>query len=282
MKFYKSKFFITCVAIALALVIIPSSLSLLGYTDILRSAVKTVSIPFEWCGSFFGDALSGFVSTFTGYDELKAENEELRSQLEEAKKLEAQNALIQSENQWLRGYLNMKQDFPALTLCDASIISREAGNYSTVLTLNRGSMHGIMANMPVITELGVFGYVSEVSLNWCRVVSIVETASSLGAYTDRTHVPGVVVGDSLLREDGLCKMIYIDATSDIKVGDKVYTSGSTKYIADLLIGEVYEIVADENTRTLVAYIKPAVDFASVMQTSRVVIITGYDTGGQTE
>jgi rod shape-determining protein MreC len=262
------------------LVIVPSSLSLLGYTDILRSTVKTLSIPFEWCGNLFGNALSGFVSTFTGYDELVAENEALRAQLEAASKAEYQNALIQSENDWLKKYLDVKQDFPSLLLCDATIISREAGNYSTVLTLNRGSIHGIKKNMPVITELGVLGYVSETGPSWCRVVSIVETASSVGAYTDRNHTLGVVVGDTLLREDAFCKMTYIDATADIKVGDKVYTSGGSIYPSDLLIGEVSAIVADEYTRTLVAHVKPAVNFETIMRTTRLMIITGYDMGGE--
>lgn len=280
MNFYKSKFFIACVCIVLVLVIVPSSLSLLGYTDILRSTVKTLSIPFEWCGNLFGNALSGFVSTFTGYDELVAENEALRAQLEAASKAEYQNALIQSENDWLKKYLDVKQDFPNLLLCDATIISREAGNYSTVLTLNRGSIHGIKKNMPVITELGVLGYVSETGPSWCRVVSIVETASSVGAYTDRNHTLGVVVGDTLLREDAFCKMTYIDATADIKVGDKVYTSGGSIYPSDLLIGEVSAIVADEYTRTLVAHVKPAVNFETIMRTTRLMIITGYDMGGE--
>ena len=51
MRFYRSKFFIICISVAIMLVLIPSALSVFGYTDVLRSAVKTVAHPFEWCGA---------------------------------------------------------------------------------------------------------------------------------------------------------------------------------------------------------------------------------------
>ncbi|MBQ8141507.1 MAG: rod shape-determining protein MreC [Clostridia bacterium] len=280
MKFYKSKFFVICLAVAVLLVLIPSALSIFGYTDIVRSALKTAAKPFEWCASKAADAVSGFVGVFTEYDDLKAENEELRAALEAAENDEYEKEVLREENDWLKSYLKMKTDHPSLLLTDAAIVAREAGNYSTVLTLNRGSVHGIKKNMPVITADGVFGYVSEAGLDWCKVVSIVETASSVSAYTDRGGAVGVVEGDSLLRGDGQCRMIHIDAESDIKIGDKVYTGGTGNIYPDgLLIGTVVSIEANESDRTLVAVVEPAVDFSDINATSRVMIITGYDAGG---
>lgn len=276
MKFYRSKFFIICVCIAVALVLVPSALSVFGYTDVLRSAVKTVAHPFEWCGAKVANAVSGFVEVFTEYDELRAENEELRAELEELKNNEHDKSVIEAENAWLKDYLDVKTRHPSMVLSDAMIISRESGNYATVLTLNRGTAHGIKRNMPIITEDGVFGYVSEVGLDWCKAVSLVETASSLGAYTDRGGAVGVVEGDATLRESGICKMTYIDAAADIKVGDLVYTGGGGKiYPEGLLIGKVTSVEADEYTRTLVAYIEPAVDFSDINETSKVMIMTRY-------
>ena len=276
MKFYRSKFFIICVCVAVLLVLIPSALSVFGYTDVLRSALKTVAHPFEWCGAKVASAVSGFVDVFTEYDALKAENEELRAELEELKNSEHDKSVVEAENAWLKDYLDVKTKHPSMVLSDAMIISRESGNYATVLTLNRGSAHGIRRNMPIITEDGVFGYVSEVGLDWCKAVSLVETASSLGAYTDRGGAVGVVEGDATLRESGICRMTYIDAAADIKVGDLVYTGGGGKiYPEGLLIGKVTSIEADEYTRTLVAYIEPAVDFSDINDTSKVMIMTGY-------
>jgi rod shape-determining protein MreC len=281
MKFYKSKFFIISVIIAAVLVLVPALLSAFGYTGIVTSVFKTLAKPFEAIGSSASSAVSGFVSVFTEYDKLKEENAALKEELQSVEELLHENDVLTAENEWLKDYLKMKNDFPELIMTDASIISRESGNYATVLTLDKGQLHGIKKNMPVITADGVFGHVSEIGLDWCKVVSIVETASSVSAITDRTKVQGVVEGDMLLRADGLCKMTYIDAASDIKVGDKVKTGGNGSiYPSGLTIGTVVSIEADQYTRTLIAYIEPAVDFEDLSTVSRVMIIAGYDDGGE--
>lgn len=278
MKFLKSKFFIICLCVAIILVMIPSAMSILGYTEVVRSIFKTIATPFEWCGSKAADAVNGFTSVFSEYDRLKAENEELRATIESMENEKYDAEVIKEQNEWLKEYLNLSTENPDFVLTDASIISRESGNYATVLTLNKGSVNGIKKNMPVITSGGVFGYVKEVGINWCKVVSIVETASSVGAYVGRSGVLGVVEGDQLLRNDGVCKMTYIEADSDIKVGDRIYTSGTGKiYPGGLLIGTVASIEADEYSRTLVATISPAVNFSDISSINNVMIIKGYDT-----
>ena len=278
MKFYKSKFFIICVVAALVLVLVPSLLSAFGRTDILRSSLKTVARPFEWCGTKVADAVSGFVSVFTEYDELEKENERLKERIEELENEKYDASVAKEENDWLKTYLKMKQKHPNITMTDAMIVARESGNYATVLTLNRGTAHGVKTNMPVITADGLFGRVSEVGYDWCRVVSLVETDSAVGAYTDRGGALGVVEGDTLLRADGLCRMIHIPANADIKPGDKVYTAAEGKIYPDgLLIGTVTSVEADEFSKEFLATIEPAVNFSDINSVSKVMILTGYVT-----
>ncbi len=282
MKFFRSKFFILCVAIALVLVLVPSVLAAIGRTDLLRSGLVTVSKPFSVVATKVADAVNGFTDIFTDYDRLKEENAALRAELEELRNREHNAEVIQNENKWLKGYLQFHNDHPDYILTDARIIAREAGNYATVLTLDRGTVHGVKTKMPVIFEGGLFGYVSEAGLDWCRVVTVVETASSVGVYTDRTGVSGVAEGDPALRDGGNCRMTYIDADADIRVGDLVYTNGTgSMYPSGLLLGKIVAIEADEATRSLVAEIEPAVDFSAIDRIDRLVIICGYQnaTGG---
>lgn len=275
MKFLKSKFFIVCVIIAAVLVLVPAVLTALGQVDIVRSGLKTVAKPFEWCGSKIADAIDGFVSVFTEYDDLKKENQELRDALDSMENAAADNEVLKQENAWLKEYLDLHTKNPEFSLTDADIISHEAGNYSTVLTLNKGTVHGIKRNMPVITAAGVLGYVSEVGLDWCKVVSIIETSSKVGVYTDRTGVIGTVEGSLELRAEGKCLMSY-EADADIKVGDRVYTSGTGSiYPGGLLIGKIVSIEADEATRRLMAIVEPSVDFSSLPTLGSVMVIRGY-------
>ncbi len=277
MKFFKSRFFIVCVIVALLLVVIPSALSIFGYTGVVRGALKTIATPFEWCGSKIANGVSGFVAVFRDYDDLRAENEELRATIESMQDKEYENSVLRDQNKWLKEYLDFKNDNPALMLSEATVIARESGSYSTVLTLNKGTMHGIKKNMPVITEDGVFGYVSECGPSWSKVVSIIETASSVGVYSERAGVTGVVEGSASLRQEGICLMTYINASADIKVGDRIFTGGNgTIYPSGLLVGEIVEISADEATRTLTAKIKPAVDLTNIDDINKLMIIVGSD------
>ena len=278
MRFFKSKFFIVCTTVALIIAIVTSMLSMFGYSGIIRSGLKTIATPFEWCGTKLANAVNGFVEVFAEYDDLKEENKELREEIERLENEKYENSVLRDQNDWLKSYLDLKTYIPDLSMTDVTVIAREAGNYSTILTINKGYIHGIRRNMPVVTDKGTFGYVSECGLDWAKVVSIIETSSSVSVYSERTGTTGVVEGDTALRSEGYCLMTYIAPNADIKVGDRIFTSGNGSiYPAGLLLGEVIEISADEVTRTLSATIKPSVDFSDVNSINNLMVITGYAT-----
>ena len=275
MKFVRSKFFIICAIVAAVLVLVPAILTAFGQVDIVRSGLKTIAKPFEWCGSKLAGAVDGFVSVFSDYDELEKENQELREAVESLENEIADNEVLRKENSWLREFLDLRNKNPEFVLTDADIISHEAGNYATVLTVNKGTVHGVKKNMPVITSDGVLGYVSEAGLDWAKVTSIIESASKVGVYTDRTGVIGTVEGSPELRAEGKCLMSY-DPDADIKVGDRVYTSGTgSTYPGGLLIGKIISVEADETTRRLMAVVEPSVDFSSLEKLTGVMVICGY-------
>lgn len=277
MSFFKSRFFIFCLIAAILLTLVPTLIAAFGGTDLLRAALGTVAKPFTMCASGIANAFNGFTEVFTEYDKLKAENESLKAQLEEYESKQYNEELLKEQNSWLKDYLNLRDQNPDFIFTEARVIAREAGNYSTVLTFNKGSVHKIKKNMPVMTEDGLLGYVSELGLDWCRVVTVIETSSSVGVYTDRTGVLGVVEGNAALRRDGLCKMTYISDT-DLQIGDKVYTSGGegSIYPTGLLIGSIRSIDIDEATGEMVATVAPAVDFTALENISDALIICGYD------
>lgn len=199
-------------------------------------------------------------------DALKEENESLEDRLDEA-------ILLEEENERLRAYLGMKNKYPSFTMEEGRVISYSSGNYMTNFTLDRGSLHGIEINMPVITDQGIVGRVSEVGLNWCMVSTIIESNVSVGVYIQRSGAGGLVSGDYSLMNEGVCKLGYLDANADIQIGDKILSKGTgSMYPADLEIGTVIDISMDEYSRNTVATVKPSVDFSSL---TWVMILTGY-------
>ncbi len=274
LKLFKSRFFVISLAVALLLSIVPGVLCAMGQGSYIRSAIVTVASPFRWAFTKVGEGISGFSLYFRTLEELRDENDALRAELEGYKSLVYDAELIKEENEFYSDYLGIKEEHIDFLFENATVVGRESTNYRTVITLSKGGLHGIEVNMPVITEKGLIGHITEVGSTWSKAEIITESSSAVGAYIERSGTLGVVEGTYELRTEGLCRMVYIEADSDIRVGDKVLSSGIGEvYPRGLLIGKVTEINMDERTRTLVATVEPAADLESI---SKVMIITEYE------
>jgi len=274
LKLFKSRFFVISLAVALLLSIVPGVLCAMGQGSYIRSAIVTAASPFSWAFTKVGEGITGFSLYFKTLEELRDENAALRAELEGYKSLVYDAELIKEENEFYSNYLGIKEEHIDFLFENATVVGREATNYRTVVTLSKGSLHGIEVNMPVITEEGLIGHITEVGSTWSKAEILTESSSAVGAYIERSGTLGVVEGTYELRAEGLCRMVYIEADADIRVGDKVLSSGIGEvYPRGLLIGKVTEVSRDERTRTLVATVEPAADLGSI---SKVMIITEYE------
>ncbi|MBQ8309436.1 MAG: rod shape-determining protein MreC [Clostridia bacterium] len=273
MKLFQNKFFLICLCVALVFAIVPSVLSLMGYQSLVKNIIGTVTFPIRWCVSAIADGFEGWGMYFQSIDVLQEQNDALKEENESLEDRLDEAILLEEENERLRAYLGMKNKYPSFTMEEGRVISYSSGNYMTNFTLDRGSLHGIEINMPVITDQGIVGRVSEVGLNWCMVSTIIESNVSVGVYIQRSGAGGLVSGDYSLMNEGVCKLGYLDANADIQIGDKILSKGTgSMYPADLEIGTVIDISMDEYSRNTVATVKPSVDFSSL---TWVMILTGY-------
>ena len=274
MKFFKNKFFIIVMSLALFIVILSVTLSAMGQTGPINNTLNVMATPFRYVGLKIGEAFNGFSKYFTSIDELDKENQSLIEEIERLEGELADSQAIKEENERLREYIEFKKTYPDLALTEALIISSESENHSTVFTLNKGREDEIKVGMPVVISKGVVGSVCEVGSTWCKVRVITEASSSIGAYVSRSGETGLIEGDISLKGTGECILNYLPADADIEIGDLIYTSGlGSVYPRGLLIGEVTEIKTDEYLRTKVAKVKCSVNFESL---TYVMIVTDYD------
>lgn len=270
MRYFKNKFFIIALTVALCLTVFSVVLSASGHAWFLKDALNVASMPFRSAFNWCADGLQGFVDYFTEFDRISAENEELRKQNEELKKLQADLEVLKAENAWLRDFLDVKNSDLEFSFADALVIGRNAGASHDTLTLNRGSLHGIEKGMVVIAGQGLVGRINEVGLTTCEVICITDISSSIGALVERSAMIGIV--DGYYEEN--CRFHYttgFEDSSDIVVGDTVISSGKGSiYPYGLKIGTVIEVQLDDASRSVIATVKPSVDFENI---DRVMIIT---------
>ena len=89
-------------------------------------------------------------------------------------------------------------------------------NWSSTLVLNRGSRHGVAENNCAVDCYGnLVGVVTEVGLNWCRLTTILDTGSQLGAMVFRTEETAIAAGDLTLLTEGKLKLSYLPDSSKL-------------------------------------------------------------------
>lgn len=275
MKFFKSKFFIITLIVAAVIAATFTAMSLLGYSSYIKTGLNYLTVPVQKLSDLVGRALDGYSSYITEFDRLKAENEELKKQMDEMLD-EVQSAkALRSENDELRRMLEVKKEHLDYKFETADIVGREDGNYMTVFTLGRGQNNGIDRDMPIIaSNSGLIGRITDAGATWSKACSIIDTGSSVGAFDERSRAAGIVVGDYELGLKGYCRLAYLQSDADIEVGDRILTSGvGSVYPRGLIIGTVTEVIYDESLRTKYATVKP---YAEISGLSSVTVVTSFE------
>ena len=179
------------------------------------------------------------------------------------------------ENALLRELLELREQRRDLTFESAAVIDRESTNWTSALTLNRGTAHGVEKNDCVVSAEGdLVGVVSAVGYNWCTVLTLIDTDSSLGARVFRTQEVAVAEGDLALMGEGKLKLSYLSADAQLLSGDVVTTSGlGGFYPGGLVIGTVESVRTGDDGLAQYAVLAPA---ARLGELSEVFIIKDFD------
>ncbi len=170
-------------------------------------------------------------------------------------------------------FLEIKEEHPDYKFCPASNISSDASDLYGTMTLNRGSVHDVHVNDPVIYEKYLVGVVTAVSPTQCTVSTLLNPSVFVSAYEIRTREAGYVETTVSMADNSLVRMAGATRTTAMSTGGIVCTSGTGGiFPKDLLIGEITEITDATENISSYAIIRPYVDFDSLID---VFIITNF-------
>ena len=254
---------IAVVAVTLAAMSILSSTA-----SPLGNLVGVITSPFRSAAQSVADWYNEKQDYFADNRALRAENEELKRRIAEmqADVRDAETAL--EENARYREMLGLREKHRSFELESARVLNRSQSNWTSSLTLNCGTDYGIAVGDCVITErYELVGVVSEAGYNWCTVLTVIDTDSSLGARVFRTGDVGLAQGDFALMGQGLLELSYLpNEGSQLLPGDLVLSSGlGGHYPADLTIGSVREVRTDDSGAASYAVVQPAADLETLTQ-----------------
>lgn len=226
---------------------------------LMSQTVQSVVGPFLRASSWL--AGQGKAATDSVWDILNVheQNGMLRNEVQQ---LREQNVLANeyaAENIRLRDLLAYKQTSPEFDLLMARVIGREAQTWTRSLLIDRGSQHGLKANMPVVTPRGLVGVITEVAPFSAKVDLILDSRVSVGTLIQRTRVVGILEGS--LGDAQKPRMVDVPRGEDIKPDDIVVTSGfGGIYPKGIMVGTIESVQNDAGGLLQYAVVSPSVDF----------------------
>ena len=172
---------------------------------------------------------------------------------------------LERENERLSDLLNARSEYEDLDPVFARVIAKDTGMWFETFTLNKGLNDGVKVNMAVVNGDGLIGRVSSVGYNYCIVVSIIDSRSSIAALISRTRDNGMLKGVNETEDDEVeCRMYYLSNLGNVNVGDSVYTSGlDSRFPKGLYIGAVTAVSRSMQSSDRYVSVHPAVNFAAL-------------------
>ncbi|AHF10828.1 MULTISPECIES: rod shape-determining protein MreC [Dehalobacter] len=236
------------------------------------NAMQRVLSPIESAIWNLGDGIKDNFRAIFSFRTVKAENEELRKQVET---LTGDNLQLKQQVLAALRYQELDAVFQSPSLesyekIGATIINRNPSAWYQTVTVNKGSDHGVKVDDPVVANLGLVGKVISVTPKTSDVLLLLDGEGQVGAFARGNKgeaIFGIVKGtykkNTRLNSSGELEMNFRQ-DDEVNAGDLVYTSGLGEvYPKDIPIGVVTEIKIDAKGLLKVAAIEPIVDFDSL-------------------
>lgn len=270
------RFGITVLALAAIVAVLLSVMSYFSTTAApLPNLAGIIAAPFRSVSSSFSETVENWADYFTQFDALKAENEELKQKIAKMEETVRQAQADREENARLREVAGLREQRRDLHLESARVLDQDTSNWSSLLTVNKGTAHNVAVGDCVVTETGyLVGVVTKAGLNWSTVRTILDSESSIGALIFRSKSSALAQGDFALMREGRLALNYMGTEPDVASGDLVVTSGLGGYYpSELVIGHVDEVGTSDNGLAQYAILTPDANLDNLVQ---LFIITSFD------
>ena len=257
------------VLIVLILTFVCVLLSVFDGEKRIRSAVRTMAMPFGNGIANIKIKIDDIKSYFVELDFYKEQNKILKYEVSRLESKVKAASDYEKEIIRLEGLLDLtdktNQDYHAKA---AKIVSYSSNNWYDALMLNKGSDHGVLVGDTVISFDGLVGRIIETGNNYSIASTIINSDNCVGAQIVRNHKLAMVEGDPELMWAKLCKMKVPEGIDKVNVGDVLATTGDGAGCPEgISIGKIIDIKTDNSG--YYAIVEPFVDFSGL---SEVVVV----------
>ncbi len=242
------------------------SLKAEGAVKPLKNTVSFTVTPVQSQINKIGNWFIDHISFLSNLSNIKKENDELRTKVEQLDAKVSQMEKEETELKRLRKLLDLSEKYSEYPSVGANVIGRGPGNWFDTIVIDKGKKDGIEEGMNVLSGDGLVGIVVEVQDRSSQIMSIIHDESNVSAMSLKTSDICMVNGDQETIEEGYIKIEDIDRNAEVAEGDEIVTSNiSSKYLAGLTIGKIKDIKLSDSKLSKTAKLEPAVDFKHLQE-----------------
>lgn len=272
-KFFKGRLFkaitVVVVIFLVGMIIAASTHSTTGTSSFMGMIIS----PFQKLAGNIGSSVGEFFENIATAGEksdkiaeLEDEIARLESELVDYESLKIKVSLYES-------YLKIKEENPDYVFAFAEVVGLDSANAYGSFMINKGSIHGISVNDPVVSDNYLVGVVYRVEPTYCVVKTILDPSVNVACYDIKTREYGYTQGEASLYPDGCLRLSDLSSETAVSIGSTICTSGlGGMYPRDLIIGKVTALEKPEFNEGMTAVIEQSVDVSSLKE---VFVITEF-------
>ncbi|MFC4653405.1 MULTISPECIES: rod shape-determining protein MreC [Rheinheimera] len=219
----------------------------------LRSYLTALVSPLYYVANLPQALLSDASAQFSSHQRLLEENQKLRETLLRQNTQVQRFQFLQQENDKLRSLLGSVPVTESKRLV-AEVLAVYSHPFSNQIVINKGSKDGVVAQQPLLDDLGVLGQIVSVGPTSSRALLISDTTHAISMRIERNG--DHVVAEGMGQSDQL-RLMHLPHSADIQQGDKLLTSGLDGIFPEgYPVAEVVRINKDAQQPFLQVYARP--------------------------
>ena len=233
--------------------------------DIIEPIGKNLNNGFTFLKDNIKDIIN-YKNNSKKVDSLQDENEKLKKEI-----IALNNQLddVQSLDSLKKALNYIDEKYQAKSI-SANVVGKNDGNWYDSFIIGAGKNQGVKEESIVTNGNGLVGIVYEVSDNYSKAISLLDTKSSVSfKLLKDSNFKGVITQNSTLDDKEnyknkgyLCGYMF-DSSYNVLPGDVITTSGLGLYPEGIPIGEVDKVIDDKNKSMKYVVVKPYVNFKNI-------------------